>query len=171
MKIVILALAGALIPGSGALAQSHDAFLEHGFQPNPYATTVNAGGGDDLAALSEGLDVNGLCTGWIPQDASFVFFYGSSTVATDRITAAIDEEDPIWRDRLVPIEITVTGDVDLVLALEAPDGSIWCDSAGSGDNQARITLAAGTGGYHVYVGTRRPNMNRRVRLTVREMQP
>ncbi|AKS41590.1 hypothetical protein [Wenzhouxiangella marina] len=104
-----------------------DVTLDGGFMPDPWTTWVNAGGN---VSISQALPNVSGCTGNTTAAPTVQLRYNGSR----------------------NLHIYTDGSVDTVLAINAPDGSWYCNDDGSGLGlDAGISLR-GSGVYDIYVG-------------------
>ncbi|MEO1039083.1 MAG: hypothetical protein AAFX09_06010 [Pseudomonadota bacterium] len=108
--------------------------LQAGFSPDPASFPVEAGGPlDAYRAIDESEVVNGWCAGSITRAPSFELMLDGANEA--------------------PLHVSASSDGDATLAVNAPDGSWWCDDdSGAGLNPALVVEPAQAGVYDIYVG-------------------
>jgi hypothetical protein len=100
--------------------------MQAGFQPDPFAVTVMAGGPVDASRLGEG------CIGLLPQAASYTFNYRANGE---------------W-----PLYIGAVSDGDAVIAVRAPDGRWYCNDDTNGLDPAVHFPSPRAGRYQIWVG-------------------
>lgn len=108
--------------------------LTGGFTPDPHSLDINAGGDREASLAVMGQTVAaGYCTGYVTAEPA----------AELRFTAGN-----------LPLHVSASGEDDLTLLVNAPDGAWLCDDDGSdGVNPGIIVDAPQSGVYDIYVGT------------------
>ena len=105
-----------------------EAYLSAGFTPDPHRVPLTAGGDIDAAA-----SIGGGCIGHIARAPDFDLYYNAGTL---------------------PLIISVGSGADTTLAVNAPDGSWYCDDdGGDGLNPSVRFSPPQTGVYDIWVGT------------------
>jgi hypothetical protein len=118
--------------------------LNPGFTPDPRVMTGTAGGNVSADRLG------------MPQGCAG--FYSGQ--ASHQIVLAQDFQY---------LRIETSAPTDTTLAVVAPDGSVWCDDDGAGNQNARISGAFPAGPYRIYVGNFRQAVISPFELTVSEI--
>lgn len=99
--------------------------LRSGFQPDPHAVTVNAGGGIDASTVSSS------CNGFVDSRPSFTLRYRAGEY---------------------PLFIGASADADTTILVRAPDGSWSCNDDSNGLNPMVSWDNPGSGRYQIWVG-------------------
>lgn len=135
IKVAAVAMAAMGVAATGgALAQDFrmdpsygSTELYAGFTPDPFTANVVAGGG-----IAIGNNING-CSGWVANPPDFRLFYHSGSFA---------------------LTIGAVAGQDTTIAVNAPDGSWYCDDDSGGNLNPAVSFSAPpTGQYDVWVGT------------------
>ena len=107
--------------------------LEAGFLPDPFTVALEAGGPNQAdQGLGEAVVAEGYCAGYVTREPS----YELSFEAGDG-----------------PLFVSATGDSDLTLVVNAPDGAWYCNDDFEGFDPALEFSGAQSGVYDIYVGT------------------